>query len=326
MDENHDVDQAPDLRRDDLGDGDLLAGLNDAQRLAVATTDGPVLVLAGPGSGKTRVITHRIAYLVRERRVLPWHILAVTFTNKAAKEMTERLTRLIGPDARDVQMGTFHAICARVLRREAETVPLGIDRHFSIYDDDDQQALVKKIVADDMNLDPKQYKPRVIHSLISRAKNDLQSPTEFASQVNKYFEEITARAYARYEVRLREQNAVDFDDLILLTYRLWHEHPDVLQRYQQRFRYIQVDEFQDTNKAQYELVRILAAGTPESPGHGNICVVGDSDQSIYGWRGAIPEIEVHFQSDFPTIQTILLGQNYRSTQINSGCRATCRKQ
>jgi DNA helicase-2/ATP-dependent DNA helicase PcrA len=289
-------------------ESELLAGLNRPQREAVTTTDGPVLVLAGPGSGKTRVITHRIAYLVREKRVLPWNILAVTFTNKAAKEMAERLERLIGSDAKDVQMGTFHAICARVLRREAEGVSLGIDSHFTIYDDDDQQALVKKIVVDEMNLDAKQFKPRVIHSLISRAKNDLLGPGEYAENVNKYIEELAARAFMRYDTLLRENNAVDFDDLILLTYQLWRQNPAVLAQYQRRYRYIHVDEFQDTNKAQYELVRLLAAGTPETPGHGNVCAVGDDDQCLV--KGTL--ITMADGSQHP-IETIALGDFVRSS-------------
>jgi DNA helicase-2/ATP-dependent DNA helicase PcrA len=251
---------------------------------------------------------------VRERHVLPWNILAVTFTNKAAKEMTQRLEKLIGAEAKDVAMGTFHAICARVLRREVETMATGLDRHFTIYDDDDQQALVKRILVDEMQLDPKQFKPRMIHSFISKAKNDSLSPAQYAQSVNRYIEEIAARVYARYDALLRENNAVDFDDLILLTYRLWRDHPQVLHYYQKRFRYIHVDEFQDTNKAQYELVRVLAAGTAESPGLGNICSVGDDDQSIYSWRGAIPAVVRDFQSDFPTVNVILLEQNYRSTQ------------
>ena len=292
---------------------DLLAGLNQPQRDAVTTTEGPLLVFAGPGSGKTRVITHRMAWLVRECGVLPWNVLAVTFTNKAATEMKERLEKLIGSSARDVAVGTFHAICARVLRREVERSDFGLTRYFVIYDDDDQIALVKRILVD-MQFDPRQFNPRMIHSIISRAKNDLLSPAEFAKTVNRYPDEIAARVFARYDEQLRASNAVDFDDLILLTWRLWYRYPDVLAEYQRRYRYIHVDEFQDTNPAQYELVRLLAAGTAESPGHTNICAVGDDDQSIYGWRGANPEVVRDFQRDFPTMRVILLEQNYRSTQ------------
>jgi DNA helicase-2/ATP-dependent DNA helicase PcrA len=293
---------------------DLLAGMNEPQRLAVTTTEGPLLVLAGPGSGKTRVITHRIAYLVQERHVLPWNILAVTFTNKAAREMRDRLEKLIGPKSKDLALGTFHSICSRVLRREAQRDALGISGAFSIYDDDDQMKLVGQIL-DEMNIDKKQFSPRTIHGYISRAKNELMGPLQFAERVNRYSEEIAARVFKRYDQALRERDAVDFDDLILLTHQLWRRTPEVLKQYQQRYKYLHVDEFQDTNKAQYELVRLLAQGTPETPSHGNICVVGDDDQSIYGWRGAIPQVVRDFQTDFPKTRTVLLEQNYRSTQI-----------
>ena len=293
---------------------ELLRGLNLPQRDAVTTTEGPLLVLAGPGSGKTRVITHRIGYIVRERKALPWNVLAVTFTNKAAKEMQERLIALIGPEARDLVVGTFHSICSRILRREASRDALGIDGSFSIYDDDDQMKLVGQIL-DEMNLDKKQFNPRMIHGHISRAKNELMGPLQFAERVNRYSEEVAARVFKRYEQVLRERDAVDFDDLIMLTYTLWRRNPDVLKSYQRRYRYLHVDEFQDTNKAQYELVRLLAGGSPEAPGHQNICVVGDDDQSIYGWRGAIPQVVRDFQSDFPRAKTVKLEQNYRSTQV-----------
>ena len=264
---------------DSAGPVDLLAGLNQPQREAVTTTEGPLLVFAGPGSGKTRVITHRMAWLVRERDVLPWNVLAVTFTNKAAAEMKERLEKLIGSSARDVAVGTFHAICARILRRDVERSDFGLTRYFVIYDDDDQIALVKRILLD-MQFDPKQFNPRMVHSIISRAKNELLSPAEFAKSVNRYPEEIAARVFARYDDELRSNNAVDFDDLILLTWRLWEQNPDILSDYQRRYRYIHVDEFQDTNPAQYELVRLLAGGTAETPGHTNICAVGDDDQCL----------------------------------------------
>lgn len=304
-------DERPDTTRQA---DELLRGLNEPQRMAVTTTEGPLLVLAGPGSGKTRVITHRIGYIVRERKVLPWNVLAVTFTNKAAKEMQERLSALIGPQSRDLVVGTFHAICSRILRREASRDALGIDGSFSIYDDDDQMKLIGQIL-DEMNIDKKQFNPRMIHGHISRAKNDLMGPLQFAERVNRYSEEIAARVFKRYEQALRERDAVDFDDLILLTYQLWRRNPEVLKAYQRRYRYLHVDEFQDTNKAQYELVRLLAGGSPEAPGHENICVVGDDDQSIYGWRGAIPQVVRDFQSDFPRAKTVVLEQNYRSTQV-----------
>ncbi|HEU5439637.1 MAG TPA: UvrD-helicase domain-containing protein [Ktedonobacterales bacterium] len=292
----------------------LLRGLNPRQREAVITTEGPLLVLAGPGSGKTRVITHRIGYILEERGVSPWNVLAVTFTNKAAREMKERLEKLVGAAARDLAVGTFHAICSRILRREGERAGLGLGSNFAIYDDDDQLGLTKQVLRE-MNLDEKQFKPSTIHAIISRAKNDLLSPREFAERVNKYFEEVAARVYTRYEELLRANNAADFDDLILLTYQLWRKHPDVLQQYQSRYRYIHVDEFQDTNKAQYELVRLLGAGTPESPGHQNVCAVADDDQSIYSWRGANPRVLLNFEQDFPATQIVVLDQNYRSTQV-----------
>jgi DNA helicase-2/ATP-dependent DNA helicase PcrA len=273
-----------------------------------------LLVLAGPGSGKTRVITHRIAYILQERRVSPWNVLAVTFTNKAAREMKDRLETLIGPPARDLAVGTFHAICARILRRDGERAGIGLTDNFAIYDDDDQSSLVRQVLKE-MNLDEKQFKPSTIHAIISRAKNDLLSPVQFAERVNKYFEEVAARVYKRYEELLRANNAADFDDLILLTYQLWRRNPDLLKQYQMRYQYIHVDEFQDTNKAQYELVRLLAGGTPETPGHQNICAVADDDQSIYSWRGANPKVLIQFEQDFPNTQVVLLEQNYRSTQV-----------
>ncbi|HEY7834843.1 MAG TPA: UvrD-helicase domain-containing protein [Ktedonobacterales bacterium] len=297
-------------------DDPLLVGLNPPQRDAVTALDGPLLVLAGPGSGKTRVITHRIAYLLRERPVSPWNVLAVTFTNKAAREMKERLEapQLAGPQARDLAVGTFHSICSRILRREAEHAGLGLDRNFAIYDDDDQMGLVRQVLLD-MDLDPKQYNPRTIHAIISRAKNDLFSPAEFAARTNKYFEEVAARVYARYEDLLRKNNAADFDDLILLTYQLWLRNPAILAQYQRRYQYVHVDEFQDTNKAQYMLVRLLAGGTTETPGHNNICSVADDDQSIYSWRGANPRVLLDMEQDFPGTKVVLLEQNYRSTQV-----------
>jgi DNA helicase II / ATP-dependent DNA helicase PcrA len=259
---------------------DFLRGLNPPQRQAVTTTEGSLLVLAGPGSGKTRVITHRIAYILRERHTSPWNVLAVTFTNKAAKEMKDRLERLIGPSGRDLAVGTFHSICSRILRREARyTASIPLSDNFVIYDDDDQLGLVRQALRD-MNLDEKQYRPRSIHAIISRAKNDLLTPEEFTKSVNKYFEEIAARVYTRYQELLRQNNAADFDDLILLTQQLWQQNPDILQQYQQRYHYIHVDEFQDTNKAQYELVRLLGAGTAEAPGHMRVCAVADDDQCL----------------------------------------------
>src|SRR5215469_14076155 len=258
---------------------DWLRGLNPPQRQAVTTTESPLLVLAGPGSGKTRVITHRIAYILSEKRVSPWNVLAVTFTNKAAKEMRDRLEKLVGPSGRDLAVGTFHAICARILRREARYASIPLADNFAIYDDDDQQSLVRQALKD-MNLDERQFRPRTIHAIISRAKNDLLTPEQFTKNVSKYMDEVAARVYTRYEELLRANNAADFDDLILLTYQLWQQHVDILQQYQQRYQYIHVDEFQDTNKAQYGLMKLLGMGTADAPGHGRVCAVADDDQCL----------------------------------------------
>jgi len=291
---------------------DLLAGLNQPQQEAVTSGEGPLLILAGPGSGKTRVITHRIAYLVRERAVPPWSILAVTFTNKAAKEMRDRLDALAGARSHDLTIGTFHAICARILRREGDQASI-IPSNFAIFDDDDQMVLAKQAITH-LNLNEKQYQPRVMLSAISRAKNELIGPLQFAEQAKKYYDEIVARVYKEYQRRLQQNNAVDFDDLILLTHDLWRKHPDVLERYQSRYRFLHIDEFQDTNVAQYKLVMLLGKGTPETPGHRNVCVVGDEDQGIYSWRGADVRNILSFEQDFPEARVILLEQNYRSTQ------------
>ncbi len=297
---------------------DLLAGLNEPQRKAVITTQGPVLILAGPGSGKTRVITHRIAYLVRHEEVSPWHILAVTFTNKAAKEMRERLEKLVGiNESKEMMIGTFHAICARVLRIEADYLaPQGLNRSFVILDASDQATLIKRAIKE-MNLDEKQYKPANMQALISRAKNDMQNPDQMAERAAKYTEEVAARIYKAYQKLMRANNSVDFDDLLLLTEQLWRREPDVLRKYQRRWPYIHVDEFQDCNLPQYKLIRLLGLGSTsdERPeGLGNVCVVGDDDQMIYTWRGASSENVLRFERDFPQAQVILLEQNYRSTQ------------
>jgi DNA helicase-2/ATP-dependent DNA helicase PcrA len=295
---------------------DILAGLNEPQQKAVTTTEGPVLILAGPGSGKTRVITHRIAYLVQHEHVSPWRILAVTFTNKAAKEMRERLEKLVGVnESKEMTIGTFHAVCARVLRIEADYLaPLGLNRSFVILDTDDQLTLIKQAIKS-LNLDEKQYRPAAMQGLISRAKNDMLLPEQMAEQAAKYSEEVAARVYKVYQKLLRANNSVDFDDLIMLTEQLWRRESDVLQRYQMRWRYIHVDEFQDCNLPQYKLMRLLAYGTDmRHDGFGNICVVGDDDQMIYTWRGASSENVLRFEEDFPGTKIILLEQNYRSTQ------------
>src|SRR6266702_2446004 len=253
---------------------DLLAGLNEPQKKAVTMTEGPVLILAGPGSGKTRVITHRIAYLVQHENISPWRILAVTFTNKAAKEMRERLEKLVGiNESKEMTIGTFHAICARVLRVEADHLaPLGLNRSFVILDTDDQATLIKQAIRS-LNLDEKQYRPPAIQGMISRAKNDLLGPEQMAEQAAKYIEEVAARVYKAYQKLLRANNSVDFDDLLLLTEQLRRREPDVLHRYQMRWHYIHVDEFQDCNLPQYKLIRLLGYGTDDRhEGLGNVCV------------------------------------------------------
>lgn len=295
---------------------DLLAGLNEPQKQAVTTTQGPVLILAGPGSGKTRVITHRIAYLVQQEDVWPRHILAVTFTNKAAKEMRERLEKLVGiSPSKEMMIGTFHSICARVLRMEGDSLaPWGLNRSFVIFDSDDQAALVKQAVKE-LNLDEKLYRPSLMQSHISRAKNEMLGPDQMAERAAKYSEEVAARVYKVYQKLLRHNNGVDFDDLLMLTEQLWRREPEILRNYQRRWQYVHVDEFQDCNLLQYKLVRLLGYGTADRhDGTSNVCVVGDDDQMIYTWRGASAENVVRFERDFPQTKIILLEQNYRSTQ------------
>ena len=284
---------------------DLLQGLNPAQREAVETVDGPLLIVAGPGSGKTRVITHRIGYLVRVCGVNPYSILAMTFTNKAAREMRERLGRLTGPHADALTVGTFHSFCARLLRREGEH--LGLSRNYSIFDDDDQISAIKQCL-EQADYDPKRHPPRAVLSVISKAKSVLQDSQALARQARgDYFEEVCARVYRQYEELLARNNAVDFDDLLLRTVQLFREFPAVLQRYQDRYNYLMVDEFQDTNIAQYKLAQQLAQT------HQNFCVVGDPDQSIYSWRSADVRNILNFKADYPRARVISLGQNYRST-------------
>jgi DNA helicase II / ATP-dependent DNA helicase PcrA len=294
----------------------LLAGLNKPQQEAVMTTRGPVLILAGPGSGKTRVITHRIAYLVECEQVDPWTILAVTFTNKAAREMRERLEKIISVSAvKDMMIGTFHAICARVLRIESDHLaPLGLDKSFTIFDTEDQAIVLKQAIRE-LNLDEKQYRPAAIQALISRAKSEMYNPDQMAEQASKYIEEVAARIYKVYQKLLHSNNGVDFDDLLMLTEQLWRRHPEILRHYQRRWHYLHVDEFQDCNLPQYKLIRLLGLGTNDhQEGRGNVCVVGDDDQMIYTWRGASAENVQRFERDFPHAHVILLEQNYRSTQ------------
>jgi DNA helicase-2/ATP-dependent DNA helicase PcrA len=285
---------------------DVLSGLNPAQRQAVETTEGPLLILAGPGSGKTRVIAHRIAYLVAHERVHPRRILAVTFTNKAAREMRDRVFSLLGSDiGHDITLGTFHAVCSRMLRVDGERI--GLSRAFAIYDEGDQLAVARQVMQD-LGLDPRRTSPRAVLSTISRAKSELATAEAFAQLVRDYFQEVVSRVYRRYQEVLEENNAVDFDDLLMKTVQLFRDHPDVLDKYAQRYLHIHIDEFQDTNIAQYVLARQLASG------HGNICVVGDPDQSIYTWRAADLRNILNFERDFPNAQVVYLEQNYRSTQ------------
>lgn len=283
---------------------DLVKGLNPQQQKAVTASDGPVLVLAGPGSGKTRVLTSRVAWLVQEMDVAPWRIVAVTFTNRAAREMRERLDHMLGgPRARGLTLGTFHATCARVLRRESEAA--GISRDYAIFDADDQRRLVKQAIRD-LSLDDKQYRPQAVHSAISRAKNELVPPEAYTT--GSYYGEVVRRVYERYQALLMANGGLDFDDLLMVTVRLFSQHPDVLTQYQERYRYILVDEFQDTNQAQYALLRQLSGR------HYNLFCVADEDQSIYAWRGADYRNIRRLRDDHPDLVTILLEHNYRSTQ------------
>ncbi len=284
---------------------EMLNDLNDMQRLAVETTEGPVLVLAGAGSGKTKALVTRAAWLLQEKGVRPGELLAFTFTNKAAREMCERMEKLTGFTVRNMWVGTFHSICLRILRREAAYLPF--DAQFVIYDDADQQTLLKRILKS-MGLRDKEYHPRTISSQISKCKNQLMTPEDWQKETATEWEEVAAKVYAEYQRLLVEANALDFDDLIMYTLRLFEQHPEVLEKYQKRFRYIMVDEYQDTNYSQYYLIRLLAAG------HRNICAVGDPDQSIYGWRGADIGNILNFERDYQDCRQIKLERNYRSTK------------
>lgn len=277
--------------------------LNGPQREAVLCTEGPLLVLAGAGSGKTRVLTHRIAHLVEDLNVAPWQIMAITFTNKAAAEMRERLQSLIGDGARGMWVSTFHSMCVRILRTDCERV--GFAKGFTIYDDSDSKRLVEQIM-DELNIDKKRYPIPALRNRISQAKNDLQVAEVFAEKTSDQVGQVAARVYTRLQERLRQLNAFDFDDLLLYTWLLLKNHPDVLAAYQNRFRYLMVDEYQDTNHAQYVLTQLLAAA------HKNIMVVGDDDQSIYSWRGADLRNILDFEKDYPEARVVKLEENYRS--------------
>ncbi|WP_129841910.1 DNA helicase PcrA [Streptomyces sp. RFCAC02] len=285
----------------------LLTGLNDAQRAAVTHSGAPLLIVAGAGSGKTRVLTHRIAYLLAERGAHPGQILAITFTNKAAGEMRERVEELVGPRANAMWVMTFHSACVRILRRESRT--LGFTSSFSIYDAADARRLMA-LVCRDLDLDPKRFPPKSFSAQVSKLKNELIDPEDFAARASDGFEKTLAEAYGMYQARLREANALDFDDIIMTTVNLLDAFPDVAEHYRRRFRHILVDEYQDTNIAQYSLIRLLTG--EDDPAE--LCVVGDADQSIYAFRGATIRNILRFEEDYPDATTLLLEQNYRSTQ------------
>ncbi|MFN2251815.1 MAG: ATP-dependent helicase, partial [Anaerolineae bacterium] len=288
----------------------LVSGLNAPQREAVTLPGGPALVLAGPGSGKTRVLTHRAAYLVSVLNVPPWRIMAVTFTNKAAKEMASRVADLAGDAALgDMTLGTFHALCARILRVESDVLPHGPD--YVIFDTDDQLRAVKQALAD-LKIDDKQYRPQSVLGAISDAKNELIRPESYAPRT--YWHEIAGRVYERYQQILRDCNALDFDDLLLETAFLLGGNDTVRDKYQQRYRHVLVDEFQDTNTAQYALLKSLTAAADRDAPR-NLFVVGDEDQSIYRWRGADYRNILRLRRDYPDVRVVLLEQNYRSTQV-----------
>ncbi len=282
---------------------DILKQLNPQQREAVTAEPGQILVLAGPGSGKTRVLTQRIAYLIYTRGVQPYNILAVTFTNKAAREMEKRVKKLGEADLQGLWLGTFHATCARILRREAQYLP--VDASYIIMDADDQEALIKRILKE-FGLDDKAYNPFLIHEIISRAKNVLVQPKEFVTR--SYMDEVARRVYERYQQLLQDNNAVDFDDLMMMAVRLLEDHAEVREKYAHHFEHVLVDEFQDTNLAQYELLKLFSSV------HHSLFAVGDEDQSIYRWRGADYRNVLRFEQDYPKARKFLLEQNYRSTQ------------
>ena len=283
----------------------LLEGMNERQKEAVQHTQGPLLIMAGAGSGKTRVLTHRMAYILAEEEVHPWNILAITFTNKAAREMKERVSQLVGPQAEDMWVSTFHSMCVRILRRDIEL--LGYQRSFTICDPSEQQTAMKRILKK-LDIDSEKYDYRMILNRISQAKNDLEDVEEFNKKYTGYVEQIIGKCYREYQKELAKSMTLDFDDLIMLTVQLFQKHPETLQYYQQKFQYIHVDEYQDTNHAQYRLVTMLAKKFK------NICVVGDADQSIYGWRGADMSNILEFEKDYQNAKVVLLEQNYRSTK------------
>ena len=284
----------------------LVEGLNNKQKEAVLETEGPCLVIAGAGSGKTKVLTHKIAYLIEEKGIKPWNILAITFTNKAASEMKERITNLIGESSNDMWMGTFHSICVRILRRYIDRI--GYNSDFVIFDSSDQKTLVKQCIKA-LNLDDKIFTDRSVLSEISNSKNEMLTPVQYELRTNgELRKEKIAKVYELYQRKLKENNALDFDDIINLTIQILTENPDVLEYYSEKFKYVLVDEYQDTNKAQFTLVTLLSGR------YGNITVVGDNDQGIYSFRGADITNILNFEKDFPGTKIIKLEQNYRSTK------------
>ncbi|WP_026908104.1 DNA helicase PcrA [Paucisalibacillus globulus] len=284
---------------------DLINGLNKQQQVAVKHTEGPLLIMAGAGSGKTRVLTHRIAYLMEEKGVSPRNILAITFTNKAAREMKDRVSKLVGPAGTDMWVSTFHSMCVRILRRDIDRI--GYSRNFTILDSGDQLSVVKQVIKD-LNIDTKQFEPRAMQNQISSAKNELVTAEEYSNKAGNFYDRQVARVFEGYEKVLRKNQSLDFDDLIMQTIHLFKRVPEVLEYYQRRFQYIHVDEYQDTNHAQYTLVKQLANRFQ------NLCVVGDSDQSIYRWRGADIANILSFEKDYAQAKTVFLEQNYRSTK------------
>lgn len=296
----------------------ILAQVNEQQRQAVAHTDGPLLIIAGAGSGKTRVLTYRIANLLAQEKANPWEILALTFTNKSAREMKNRIEDLVGPEARQLWMGTFHSIFSRILRYECEHI--GYNQDFSIYDTVDSDRAIKGILQE-LNIDIKEIKPRAVRFIISGAKNQLISPEEFQNKfVQSTLDDIATRVYSIYLQRLKQHNAMDFDDLLIKPIELFSQHPDILEKYQNRFKYILIDEYQDTNHAQYKVTQMLAAT------HKNICVVGDDAQSIYSFRGADISNILNFKEDYPDAVEVPLEQNYRSTKHILKCADSIIKQ
>lgn len=283
----------------------LVKNMNLEQSEAVRTTEGPLLIMAGAGSGKTRVLTHRIAYLLDEKDVSPYNILAITFTNKAAKEMKARVEHLVGEEAQVIWMSTFHSMCVRILRRDADRI--GIERNFTIIDPTDQKSVIKDVLKSE-NIDSKRFEPRMFIGAISNLKNELKTPEDAQKEANDFHSQMVATVYKGYQRQLSRNEALDFDDLIMTTINLFERVPETLEYYQNKFQYIHVDEYQDTNKAQYTLVKLLANKFK------NLCVVGDSDQSIYGWRGADIQNILSFEEDYPEAKTIFLEQNYRSTK------------